>query len=93
MDSDGTGSVTMEEYKKFLPPDMDEKDMQRVFDVIDANKDGKIDQNEFESMSKPSQDPDAALKAAFKMFDSNNDGEATLEEYKKITGITDENAL
>ena len=76
LDKDGSG--TLEPHEFFDVPELaDNPIVQRVIDVFDKNKDGKISFTEFvQGLSTLHYDsaPEAKLKFAFSIYDMNNDG-------------------
>ncbi len=55
------------------------KDVDAAFDRADANKDGKLDRKEAESMP--------AVAQRFDQLDANRDGFVSRDEFSKITGL------
>ncbi|KAF5400966.1 hypothetical protein PHET_05903 [Paragonimus heterotremus] len=66
--------------------EMDEKEVESLFKVIDKNGNGKITRSELKSFFKKSNQKMGAkeIKEYMKQFDANKDGQITLEELKGV---------
>jgi Ca2+-binding EF-hand superfamily protein len=76
-DLDGDGQLTEEEFMRTRSTWKAAKSIRQNFHVFDMNRDGRLDEREFSML--PSNNPDAATLLHF--FDSNQDGELTLDEH------------
>lgn len=85
IDEDGSGTITLEELRAGLKKkgvDMDDSELQRIVDKIDANGNQKIDYEEFLAatihLSKLEKEENMVL--AFQYFDTDNSGYITRDE-------------
>lgn len=85
IDEDGSGTITIEELREGLRKkgaEMDENELQRIVDNIDANGNQKIDYEEFLAatihLSKLEKEENMVL--AFQYFDTDNSGYITRDE-------------
>lgn len=57
--------------------------MQQVFDAVDANSDGSVDQNEYKAFEAAQSDAGIGLAHEFKELDQSKTGTLTIAEFSK----------
>ena len=86
LDTDGNGTLTMDEIKAGLKKSSvkNVSEVVKTFESVDTDNSGKIDYTEFLSvtMEKNIYLREEKLYAAFKLFDKNDDGVISAEELK-----------
>ena len=93
LDSNGDGRLGVEEIKKGLTSIMTKEEVemhcQKVFDLIDRDKSGSIEYEEFirASISLEKIITKENLKFAFSIFDKDKSGEISADEVKTILGV------
>jgi calcium-dependent protein kinase len=100
-DKNGDGVLTKEEifdgYKSILGEVEAEKEVERIMNEMDLDKNGSIDYNEFVMAATNRQKVlnKEKLEATFKMFDKDGNGSISLEEIRSTLGnnFTDQKAL
>lgn len=91
-DTNGDGVLSREEitngYKQFMPFSEVEKEVDRIFEEVDIDKNGTIDYNEFvlASMNSKNLVDKARLENTFKMFDKDGNGSISADEIKAVLG-------
>jgi calmodulin len=89
-DKDNSGMIDAEELGgvlRTLGQDVTDDEVQDMMNLADGDRSGHIDFWEFATlmlhkMADPN--PDRSLKAAFKVFDANNDGMISAKELRKV---------
>lgn len=96
MDTNGDGMLSKQEirdgYEEHFGVAIDDEELDRMFDAIDADGSGAIDYSEFlmATMNEQQLLSKEKLKQAFKMFDKDNSGTISREEIKEALGNVDE---
>merc|ERR1712156_207648 len=98
IDTDGSGSLSLEEvvlYLKSITDDISEDNIQKIFEGIDTSGDKAVDFEEFKEvmgllsekgwnkLSNPDEVKEVEVKALFNMIDKDQSGELSLEEARK----------
>ena len=91
-----TSSIFADNHeKKFLTKkqyiDKNIKELEKRFDLIDTNKDGKMTIDEEKAFIKKIQQARADRQALLRLMDENKDGKITPEEEKKLLMAMDSN--
>ena len=91
-DTNGDGVLSREEilngYKSLMPFEDAEKEVDRIMDEVDIDKNGTIDYNEFvlATINKQKLVNKKKLEATFKMFDKDGNGTISADEIKSVLG-------
>ncbi|CAN1226841.1 Calcium-dependent protein kinase 17 [Linum grandiflorum] len=101
MDTDNSGTITLEELKQGLAKQgtkLSEAEVKQLMEAADADGNGTIDYDEFitATMHLNRMDREEHLYTAFQHFDKDNSGFITTEELQQALrdfGINDENEL
>jgi calcium-dependent protein kinase len=87
LDINGDGVISVDEFTGLIQDkfSIDIKEVQDLCESLDTNKNGYIDYTEFLAgcLIRRSFDPDHWLKSAFDYFDSDKDGNISLEDLKQ----------
>ena len=93
LDTDKDGQLSQAELEKGMSEiltffNIDEEELREMVEAIDTNKDGFIDYQEFVTAAYNRQEAlcEKNLKAAFDLFDSDGNGQISIEELKEIFG-------
>jgi calcium-dependent protein kinase len=91
IDEDGNGQISRDEFRKGLQKylnikETDMEEVERIFDIIDADRSGFIEYEEFTraAIDKSKFVQDDKLKFAFRFFDKDNSGEITIDEIAQV---------
>jgi len=93
IDKNGDGKLSkqeiMEGYDLFFGKNLDQVDIEKMFDSVDIDKSGFIDYSEFviASMNEKQLLTNEKLQAAFKMFDKDGSGLISSAEIKEVLGF------
>ncbi|KAI7742197.1 hypothetical protein M8C21_017753 [Ambrosia artemisiifolia] len=98
MDSDNSGTITLEELKQGLSKQgtrLTESEVKQLMEAADADRNGTIDYEEFitATMHLNRMDREDHLYTAFQYFDKDNSGYITIEELERALrefGMTDD---
>jgi calcium-dependent protein kinase len=96
MDVDGNGDIDKEEllqgYEKHFGIEISPAQVDEMFKAVDLDGNGTIDFTEFvmATMNEKELITPERLRAAFRMFDSDNSGSISRDEIKKILGFSSE---
>ena len=91
-DTNGDGVLSKEEilngYKTLMPFEDAEKEVERIMNEVDIDKNGTIDYNEFvlATINKQKLLNKEKLEATFKMFDKDGNGTISADEIKSVLG-------
>ena len=102
-DTNGDGVLSREEitngYREYMPFETEDeikKEVDRIFNDVDIDKNGTIDYNEFvlATINKNNLLNQERLESTFKMFDKDGNGSISRDEIKMVLGSSiDENVL
>eukprot|EP00093_Oithona_nana_P004586 04586.XXX_2860_8014_1 [CDS] Oithona nana genome sequencing. len=95
-DRDGNGTISADELGtllRTLGQEPSEAEVEEILSVLDANKSGAIEEEEFmriieERAFMPTEHQEESYRAAFRVFDKDNSGKISPEELKSV--LTDD---
>jgi calcium-dependent protein kinase len=90
-DADGSGTLSRKEFQRAiaqLAPELSSTDIDRLFDMIDIDKNKQISYTEFLVASLDPREVDLEeLNKAFKLLDEDGNGYISRDELRKVSGI------